>query len=261
MNGASGSSALPFTRSRTNLFLSYRASSARASPYASTSSAHRKGKGKDYSYDEEAEGEESRGLMQDSASDVVLNMELLPPKWVDIAEKVDAIVINIRPKSMYYLLLLLVSRLQANSQSSGPPSPYYIVAQLDKLHAKHVLPGFNDRSAEEREISAITGDITRVRHRACRRNDLSRSLPEPRPLAGFPHDTAAHSTDCRNVQDVVIIRQWTREPRDAATQLDYDCQRAVGTSQQSPGTQWNLQSQADGVSEAYVVSFFDTSLG
>lgn len=37
------------------------------------------------------------------------------------------------------------------------------VATLDRLHAKHVLPGFADRSAEEREIETATTDITRVR--------------------------------------------------------------------------------------------------
>jgi hypothetical protein len=36
------------------------------------------------------------------------------------------------------------------------------VSVLEKLHAKHVLPGFNDRSREEREIEASTADITRV---------------------------------------------------------------------------------------------------
>lgn len=36
------------------------------------------------------------------------------------------------------------------------------VIVLDKLHAKHVLPGFSDRSAEEREIEAATTDITKV---------------------------------------------------------------------------------------------------
>lgn len=39
------------------------------------------------------------------------------------------------------------------------PNP---VTTLDKLHAKHVLPGFTDRSAEEREIEMMTTDITRV---------------------------------------------------------------------------------------------------
>lgn len=36
------------------------------------------------------------------------------------------------------------------------------VAALDKLHAKHVLPGFTDRSLEEQEIEAATTDITKV---------------------------------------------------------------------------------------------------
>ncbi|KLO14297.1 t-SNARE, partial [Schizopora paradoxa] len=35
------------------------------------------------------------------------------------------------------------------------------VAALEKLHAKHVLPGFTDRTAEEREIESLTTDITR----------------------------------------------------------------------------------------------------
>lgn len=39
---------------------------------------------------------------------------------------------------------------------------FVTVTALDKLHAKHVLPGFTDRSAEEREIEAATTDITKV---------------------------------------------------------------------------------------------------
>lgn len=37
----------------------------------------------------------------------------------------------------------------------------FAVHQLDKLHAKHVLPGFSDKSAEEREIASLTSEITR----------------------------------------------------------------------------------------------------
>lgn len=36
------------------------------------------------------------------------------------------------------------------------------VNALDKLHAKHALPGFTDRTAEEREIEAMTAEITSV---------------------------------------------------------------------------------------------------
>lgn len=44
-----------------------------------------------------------------------------------------------------------------------PCSFFLAVAALDKLHAKHVLPGFADRSSEEREIEAATSDITKVK--------------------------------------------------------------------------------------------------
>lgn len=54
------------------------------------------------------------------------------------------------------------------------------VTQLDKLHAKHLLPGFKDRSAEEREIDALATDITndfRATQRLIRRiADLSQAL-------------------------------------------------------------------------------------
>ncbi|EKM80967.1 hypothetical protein AGABI1DRAFT_112672 [Agaricus bisporus var. burnettii JB137-S8] len=57
----------------------------------------------------------------------------LPPKWVDYTDQVHEILAETQAK----------------------------VAALDKLHAKHVLPGFSDRSQEEREIEALTTDITR----------------------------------------------------------------------------------------------------
>ena len=39
------------------------------------------------------------------------------------------------------------------------------VTQLDKLHAKHILPGFADRTAEEQTIERLTREITQVRQR------------------------------------------------------------------------------------------------
>jgi syntaxin 16 len=35
-------------------------------------------------------------------------------------------------------------------------------AKLDKLHARHVLPGFDDKREEEGEIERITFEITNV---------------------------------------------------------------------------------------------------
>ncbi|KIK40970.1 hypothetical protein CY34DRAFT_806636 [Suillus luteus UH-Slu-Lm8-n1] len=57
----------------------------------------------------------------------------LPPKWVDLSEQVQEILGGTQAK----------------------------IVALEKLHAKHVLPGFADRSAEEREIEAATTEITK----------------------------------------------------------------------------------------------------
>jgi syntaxin 16 len=72
----------------------------------------------------------------DNDGDAVIEMDLLPPRWVDIQEEVDEILKEITLKA----------------------------AKLDKLHSKHVLPGFDDehvKQQEEREIEALTQQITR----------------------------------------------------------------------------------------------------
>lgn len=68
---------------------------------------------------------------------------------VDFSEQVEIILADTKAKSMF------------NSFDSHPVYSPSSVAALDKLHAKHVLPGFSDRSMEEREIDALTTDITR----------------------------------------------------------------------------------------------------
>ena len=85
--------------------------------------------------------EETRGLMSagaydDANGDAVIEMDLLPPRWVDIQDEVSDILKDITLKAF----------------------------QLEKLHAKHVLPGFDDDSVkqrEEREIEILTQEITR----------------------------------------------------------------------------------------------------
>ena len=74
------------TRSRTNLFLSYRDS--RVS-YSS------KGKGRATYEDEELEDEQT-GLM---TTDLELgHSSHLPPQWIDLSSKVDAILLGLKPK-------------------------------------------------------------------------------------------------------------------------------------------------------------------
>ncbi|KAH7888584.1 t-SNARE [Phlebopus sp. FC_14] len=119
----SSSSSSPTTRSRTLLFISYRDSRTRSTRFSRSRS----------SYEEHLNFEDENALLihtpigQHVALDVVL-----PPKWVDLSEQVEEILHAAQAK----------------------------ITALEKLHAKHALPGFADRSAEEREIEAATTDIT-----------------------------------------------------------------------------------------------------
>lgn len=67
-------------------------------------------------------------------ADVAIEMDILPPAWADTTQQVDEILVNISKMSM----------------------------KLDKLHARHVLPGFDDKSEEEGEIERLTNQITKV---------------------------------------------------------------------------------------------------
>jgi syntaxin 16 len=64
----------------------------------------------------------------------VIEMSTLPPRWVDVTDEVQ-------------------ERLSVVSRKS---------ALLDRLHAKHVLPGFDDdaRGGNEGEIERLTAEIT-----------------------------------------------------------------------------------------------------
>lgn len=67
-------------------------------------------------------------------ADAGIEMDILPPAWADTTPQVDEILGNITKMS----------------------------AKLDKLHARHVLPGFDDKSEEEGEIERLTTEITKV---------------------------------------------------------------------------------------------------
>lgn len=80
----------------------------------------------------------SAGAYEDDG-DAVIEMDVLPPRWVDVQEEVTDLLAQIVKKS----------------------------AQLEKLHQKHVLPGFEDEAVkrqEEAEIERLTQEITRGFH-------------------------------------------------------------------------------------------------
>ncbi|KAJ4517181.1 t-SNARE affecting a late Golgi compartment protein 2 [Exophiala dermatitidis] len=120
-------------RDRTNLYISYRQS------YSHHPTKKPRYLGGSNGFADQG-SEETRGLMSSSAyendGDAVIEMDLLPPRWMDVQEEVDDVLKDITLKA----------------------------AKLDKLHAKHVLPGFDDESIkqqEEREIEKLTQEITR----------------------------------------------------------------------------------------------------
>lgn len=84
--------------------------------------------------------EERRGLMSAGAyeddGDAVIEMDLLPPRWLDIQDQVTELLSDIATQTR----------------------------KLEQLHQKHVLPGFDDdavKKKEEKEIERITSQITR----------------------------------------------------------------------------------------------------
>ncbi|CAK7217939.1 t-SNARE affecting a late Golgi compartment protein 2 [Sporothrix bragantina] len=137
-------------RDRTNLYISYRQSYShhpkkRTRYYGglTSGSSAAAGGGAD---------EDRRGLLSPDAfydgndelggnsGDAVIEMDLLPPRWADISDEVTEILGEVARQSQL----------------------------LDRLHQKHVLPGFNEdeaaKRAEENEIERLTQAITRGFH-------------------------------------------------------------------------------------------------
>ncbi|AEO63272.1 ef4168c8-9377-4d3f-8b45-2f76d5c0c0bb [Thermothielavioides terrestris] len=139
-------------RDRTNLYISYRQSYAhhptQRSRYAPSGASDRFGGGAAstgvlFSADEDRRGLLSSGAYDVDDGDAVIEMDLLPPRWADVSDEVTELLAGIASKSQ----------------------------KLERLHQKHVLPGFNDeetKKAEEGEIERLTQDITRGFHE-CRR--------------------------------------------------------------------------------------------
>ncbi|KAF8629671.1 hypothetical protein AX17_005610 [Amanita inopinata Kibby_2008] len=145
------------TRSRTGLFLSYRHSTARSSRFSRN----------DHQYFNNID-EENQRLIATPSDHVALDIHL-PPQWVDISEQVHEILNDTQQK----------------------------VSLLERLHAKHVLPGFSDRSLEEQEIEALTTDITRD-FRKCQ--SLIQKIPSVQSHS-FPPSTSRHGQlAAKNVQ-------------------------------------------------------------
>ncbi|KAF2180833.1 t-SNARE [Zopfia rhizophila CBS 207.26] len=123
-------------RDRTNLFISYRQSyshhPAKKPRYGGPAS---NGFGDTGRISEERLGLMSAGAFEDDG-DAVIEMDLLPPRWLDTQDEVTEYLSEIAKQTR----------------------------KLDQLHQKHVLPGFDDEEVkrrEEREIEQVTQEISR----------------------------------------------------------------------------------------------------
>lgn len=139
-------------RDRTNLYISYRSSYAhhpiQRNRYAPQSAGDRFGGGSGgaggstgvlFSADDDRRGLLSAGAYDVDDGDAVIEMDLLPPRWADASDEVSELLADIARKSQ----------------------------KLERLHQKHVLPGFDDEETkkdEEREIEQLTQSITKGFH-------------------------------------------------------------------------------------------------
>ncbi|KAG6874472.1 hypothetical protein C0995_010382 [Termitomyces sp. Mi166 len=125
------------------------------------------------SYDDDGEHERLISTPQHLTLDASL-----PPKWVDFSDQVEVILADTKAK----------------------------ITALDKLQAKHVLPGFADRTQEEREIEALTTDITRD-FRQCQTIIQKIGLPQhsfpPSQSASQAH---SESVAAQNVQRGLAVK-------------------------------------------------------
>lgn len=121
-------------------------------------------------------------------------MDLLPPRWVDVQDEVNETLAEIAQKS----------------------------TRLDKLHQKHVLPGFGDemaRKEEERLIEQLTQEITRGFH-TCQ-NAIQRietMVREAKQLGGV---SQGDETMARNLQTSLASRVQDASARFRKKQSTY----------------------------------------
>ncbi|KAF2875289.1 t-SNARE [Massariosphaeria phaeospora] len=124
-------------RDRTNLFISYRQSySHHPAPKPRYGGPASNGFGDSGRLSDERRGLMSAGAFDDDG-DAVIEMDLLPPRWLDMQDEVTEHLAEIAKQTR----------------------------KLDQLHQKHVLPGFDDedvKKREEREIEQLTQNITRA---------------------------------------------------------------------------------------------------
>ncbi|KAK7967735.1 syntaxin 16 [Apiospora aurea] len=168
-------------RDRTNLYISYRQSyahhPAKKTRYSGPSGAGFSDFGRANAASSSA-SEDQQGLLSGADyedGDAVIEMDLLPPRWADISDEVTDLLADIARKSQ----------------------------TLERLHQKHVLPGFNDedaKKAEEDEIEKLTQSITKGFH------DCHRCIQRVEQMVREGNMTQAEEIMAKNIQISLATR-------------------------------------------------------
>lgn len=127
--------------------------------------------------------EDRRGLLsgndfQDDG-DAVIEMDLLPPRWADASDEITELLAEVATKGH----------------------------KLERLHQKHVLPGFNDDEAkktEEAQIERLTQQITKSFHECHRRIQRIEQLVRESKQSGAL--SKAEETMAKNLQISLATR-------------------------------------------------------
>jgi syntaxin 16 len=125
---------------------------------------------------------------------MVIEMDLLPPRWIDVQDEVSELLADIAQKS----------------------------SQLDKLHQKHLLPGFGDeevRRQDEGVIERYTQDITRAFH-DCQKS-IQRIEMMVRESKQQGSVTSGEETMARNIQISLAARVQESSARFRKKQSTY----------------------------------------
>lgn len=163
-------------RDRTNLYISYRQSYAHHPTKRTKYSAPGASAFSD-NYASASGADDTRGLLSagsfEDDGDAVIEMDLLPPRWADVSDEITDLLADVARRGQ----------------------------KLERLHQKHVLPGFDDddaKKAEEREIEKLTQQITKGFH-DCHRciQRVEQMVRESRQSGTI---TKAEETMAKNIQ-------------------------------------------------------------
>lgn len=168
-------------RDRTNLYISYRQSYAHHPHYISTSAVNS-------AFDSSSVPEEQQGLIgTGDESTLAIEMDVLPPAWLDISDSVEERLALIATKN----------------------------TQLAALHRSNALPGFDDRSKEEELIERLTYEITSELH-ACQKE-----IKDFERISHAPGSTAEEQRMSDNMKVALAVKAQAESTRFRKMQSSY----------------------------------------